>query len=148
MLQAHSFLWDYLWAAPNALLIVLGILLWVRGLGRRFPAFIAFAIVGGTAELAGFLADIIPSVSAVNFWRAIWIGLLVGSLLKFLVIGENFSQVFDPYPSIAHLGRVLVSGFGAGLVLLAALAAAVTEGALVLQPRHSSGPHPADALLR
>jgi hypothetical protein len=63
-------------------------------------------------------------VSAVNFWRVFWAGILVESLLKFVVIGEVFSRVLKPYPSVGRFGRVLISGFGAVLVFVAALAAA------------------------
>jgi hypothetical protein len=127
MLQAHSFLWYYLWLAPNLLLIGLAILLWRRGLARRFPTFLAFAILSAVGELAAFLADILPKVAAENFWRTVWVGLLIESLLKFLAIGEIFSQVFHPYPSIGRLGRILVSVFGGCLVLLAALVAAFSH---------------------
>src|SRR5215469_11377903 len=128
MLQAHSFLWNYLWVAPNLFLLLLAILLWMRGFRRVFPAFLAFTILSAVAELAAFFADIIPSVSPDNFWRVIWAGLLIESLLKFLVIGEVFSRVFSPYPSIARMGRNLVSGFGALLVLLAAVIAGFAKG--------------------
>ena len=106
MLQAHSFLWNYLWVAPNLFLICLGLLLWKRGFARLFPAFLAFMLLSAVAELAAFLADIIPSVSADNFWRVIWVGLLIEGPLKFLVIGEIFSRVFTPYPSIGRLGKI------------------------------------------
>ena len=128
MLQAHSLLWNYLWVAPNLFLFLLAILMWIRGLRRVFPAFWAFIVLGAIAELAAFLADILPSVSANNFWRVIWAGLLVESLLKFMVIGEIFSRVFSPYPSIGRMGRTLVSGFGAFLVLLAAVIAGFAKG--------------------
>ena len=123
MLQAHSILWHYLWVAPNLLFILLGVLLWKRGVGRLYPAFIAFAILSSVGDLAAYLADIIPSVTPDNFWRVFWAGLLVESLLKFLVIGEVFSRVFTPYPSIARLGKTLVSGLGTLLVLIAAIMA-------------------------
>ena len=128
MLQAHSFLWNYLWVAPNLFLLLLAVLLWMRGFRRAFPAFLVFTILSALAELAAFLADIIPSVSPDNFWRVIWVGLLVESLLKFVVIGEIFSLVFSPYPSIGRMGRTLVSGFGALLVLLAAVIAGFAKG--------------------
>lgn len=99
-----------------------------RGVGRVFPAFIAFAILSSVGDLAAYLADIIPSVTPENFWRIFWAGLVIESLLKFLVIGEVFSRVFAPYPSIARLGKVLVSGFGTLLVLLSAVVAAFGRG--------------------
>lgn len=128
MLQAHSILWHYLWVAPNLLFILLGFLLWRRGIGRIFPAFVAFAILSSVGDLASYLADIIPSVTAQNFWRVFWAGLVIESLLKFLVIGEVFSQVFAPYASIARLGKKLVSGCGTLLILLAAVMAAFSHG--------------------
>jgi len=128
MLQAHSFLWNYLWVAPNLFLLLLSVFLWKRGFVRVFPGFLAFAILSSLGEIAAFLADIIPSVSPDNFWRVIWAGLLVESLLKFVVIGEIFSRVFRPYPSIARTGGTLVSGFGVLLVLLAAVIAGLAKG--------------------
>lgn len=128
MLQAHSFLWNYLWVAPNILLLLLSMLLLKRGFIRVFPGFLAFAILSSLGDIAAFLADIIPSVSPDNFWRVIWAGLLVESLLKFVIVGEIFSRVFNAYPSIGRVGRTLVSGFGALLVLLAAVIAGFAKG--------------------
>ncbi len=123
MLQAHSFLWNYLWVAPNLFLLALGALIIRRGLSRQVPAFLAFAIFGALGDLVVFGADVAPFISAENFWRVDWANLLLESFLKFLVIGEVFSRVFSPYPSISRVGRVLVSGFGAALVLFAGLIA-------------------------
>jgi hypothetical protein len=128
MLQAHSLLWNYLWVAPNLLVFFLGILLWKRGFNRILPSFIAFAILTALGDLAAFTADVIPSVSPETFWRIFWVELLLESLLKFIVIGEIFSRLFDPYPSIARLGKMLVSGFGAVLVLVAAVIAGFAKG--------------------
>jgi len=128
MLQAHSLLWDYLWVGPNALLLVLAWLLWQRRIWRQNSAFLAFAIVSAVGDIAVFLADISPSVSAVNFWRVDWAYLFAESILKFIVIGEVFSQLNRPYPSVSKLGRVVVSGVGAFLVLLATLVAAFSRG--------------------
>ena len=128
MLQAHSFLWNYLWVAPNLLAFSLGVLLWKRGFRRILPSFIAFTILSAVGDLAAFTADVIPSVTPETFWRVFWAELLLESLLKFLVIGEIFSRIFSPYASIARLGRVTVSGFGAVLVLLAAVIAGFAKG--------------------
>jgi hypothetical protein len=128
MLQAHSFLWNYLWVAPNVYLLALAFLLWRRGLARTFPAFLAFAALSAAGNLAVFAADIAPFVSPINFWRVDWACLLVESVLKFIVIGEALSRVLGSYPSVARLGRVSVTGFGAALVLLAVLAAAFAPG--------------------
>lgn len=128
MLQAHSFLWNYLWVAPNLLAFSLGILLWRRGFSRVLPSFLAFAILTAIGDLATFVADVIPSVTPETFWRFFWAELLLESLLKFLVIGEVFSRVFGPFPSVARMGKILVSGFGALLVLVAAVIAGFAKG--------------------
>jgi hypothetical protein len=128
MLQAHSFLWNYLWVAPNLFLLMLGLLLWRRGMWRQIPAFVTFATLGAVGQLAVFGADIAPWVSAENFWRIDWASLLLGGVLKFAVIGEVFSRVFGSYLSISRIGRVLVTAVGAALVLLAGLIAAFGQG--------------------
>jgi len=128
MLQAHSILWNYLWVAPNVLLLVLGWLIWRRGLSGQVRAFLAFALLSAPANLCVYLADILPWVSATTYWRILWGCMLLESLLKFLVIGEIFSRILSPYPSISRLGRSLISGFGAVLVFVAALVAAFSKG--------------------
>jgi hypothetical protein len=128
MLQAHSFLWNYLWVAPNLFLILLGIVLWNRGIGRRFPWFLAFCFLSGAGDLAAYLADVIPSVSPENFWLVFWANLVIESVLKFLVIGEIFSFLLEPYPSIARMGKALVSGIGAVLVLVSSAIAGLGHG--------------------
>jgi len=128
MLQAHSFLWNYLWVAPNILLISLALILWKRGLSRQFPSFTVFALASAVADLVVFGADIAPSVSPTNFWRIDWAGLSIESLLKFALIGEVFSRILTPYPALSRVGRILMSGFGAVLVLGSSLIAAFARG--------------------
>jgi hypothetical protein len=128
MLQAHSLLWNYLWVAPNLFLLSVGFLIWKRGLSREIPAFFAFTILGALGDLTVFGADIAPFVSAPNFWRIDWINLLMESLLKFFVIGEVYSRVFTRYSSISRISRILVSGTGAVLVLVAGLIAGFAHG--------------------
>jgi hypothetical protein len=124
MLQAHSFLWHYLWVAPNLLFLFLGLVLWRRKLAQQFPAFVAFAIVGSVGELAVYAADVVPMISAQTFWRVDWASLLVEGLLKFALIGEIFARVLGSYSSLARLGRSSIRAVGVILVLVAALAAA------------------------
>ena len=128
MLQAHSLFWDYLWVAPNVLLLTLVLVLWKRGLSREFPSFVLFALLSAVGDLAVFGADIAPFISPAFFWRIEWVNLLVEGLLKFVLIGEVFASVLNPYPSISRLGRILMSGFGAVLVLGSGLIAAFSRG--------------------
>ena len=127
MLQAHSFLWNYFWVAPNLYLLALGVLMWRRGLREQVPYFVAFALLIPTLDLARFVLDVAPGVSPETYWIFTWGALIVESFLKFIVIGETFSRVLHLYPSVARLGKILISGFGAALVLLAALAAALSR---------------------
>ncbi|MFZ1142307.1 MAG: hypothetical protein ABR881_15485 [Candidatus Sulfotelmatobacter sp.] len=124
MLQAHSFLWHYLWVAPNLLLLVLAVFLWRRGAARHFPAFFAFAILGSVGQLAVYAADILPSVAPTTFWRVDWADLVLEGVLKFVLIGEIFALVFGSYASLARLGKTLIRGTGIVLVFAAVLAAA------------------------
>jgi hypothetical protein len=124
MLQAHSFLWHYLWVAPNVLLLVLSFLMWKRRLYRRLPVFFAFALLSACCHLAIYAADISPWVSGENFWRVDWAGLLIEGPLKFALIGEVFAQIFGTYTSVVRLGRFLIRAVGILLVLTAAVAAA------------------------
>ena len=127
MLQAHSFLWNYLWVAPNLYLLALGVLMWRRGLSRQVPYLVGFAVLIPAMDIVRFVLDVAPWASADSFWIFSWGAIIVDSLLKFLVIGEAFSRVLQVYPSLARLGKFLISGFGAVLVLLAALAAALSH---------------------
>jgi len=124
MLQAHSFLWHYLWVAPNVLLLALAVLCWKRAIHKQFPAFVAFAMLGSLGQLALYLADVSPSVSAENFWRVDWASLLTEGVLKFVLIAEIFGLAFGAYASIAQLGKLLIRAVGVVLVLAAAVAAA------------------------
>jgi hypothetical protein len=127
MLQAHSFLWHYLWVAPNLLLPALGVILWRRGAGRRFPAFFAFAILSSVGQLAVYAADILPSVGPTTFWRVVWGDLILEGLLKFALIGEVFALLFGSYASLAQLGKTLIRGAGIVLVFAAVFAAAYAQ---------------------
>ena len=124
MLQAHSYLWHYLWVAPNVFLLLLALLMWRRSLHRQFPAFFAFAIFSALAQLAVYAADVIPWVTPPIFWRVDWASLIVEGLVKFALIAEIFAHIFDSYASLAKLGKALIRGVGVFLVFSAALAAA------------------------
>ncbi len=128
MLQAHSLLWHYLWVAPSVYLFVLGLLAVRRDYWRQVPAFILFALVCAPGQLSVYAADVIPSVSPVNFWRVDWLNLCIETLLKFFVVGEVFSRIFNPYPSISNLGKHLVRSTGVLFVFVAAAVAAMSQG--------------------
>jgi hypothetical protein len=127
MLQAHSFLWHYLWVAPNVFLLILALLMWRRGLHAQFPAFFCFAVLGSLSQLALYSADVVPSVSAETFWRADWVRLVIEGTLKFVLIGKIFASAFGLYPSVARIGRTAIRTMGVALIFSAAIAAAYTR---------------------
>jgi hypothetical protein len=127
MLQPHSFLWHYLWLAPHVLQCVLAAFLWRGGLHRKFPVFFAYLVFTTAKEFTLYAMDIIPSVSSDSFWLAYFIGMVVEESLKLAVIGELFFHLLRSRSAIAKVGRHMISGTGAALVLLATLAAAHTQ---------------------
>jgi hypothetical protein len=124
MLQAHSFLWNYLWVAPNLFLLTLAFFLWKRGIRQQLPSFFVFAILSAVGELAVYAADILPFVAPENFWRVDWANLVLNGVLKFVVIGEIFALIFGSYSYLAKLGKVLIRAVGIVLVMAAATLAA------------------------
>ena len=124
MFRAHSLLWSYLWVAPNILLFVLGFLIWKRGIATRLRAFFAFTVLSAVSELAVYAADVLPTVGPWTFWGINWAGLLIEGVLKFVLIGVIFAQIFGSYRSVARLGRLLIQWVGVALILVATAAAA------------------------
>ena len=127
MLQAHSLLWHYLWVAPNLLLVLLAVLMRRRHLHKQYPVFVIFAAVTAVASSlrctppTSFLRFRLQP-GGTCFGQVCWLE----ALLKFAVIGEIFGALFGRYPSLAKLGKLLISGVGVALVLLATVAAAYT----------------------
>ena len=139
MLQAHSFLWHYLWLAPHILQVALALWIWRRGLHKLFPVFLAYLVFEAIEEFTLYILDVLPAVSGETFWWAYSIGLILEGFIKLAVIGELFSRLLRPWPVIARVGGRLITGIGAGLVLFATLAAAL----VVPDNAHwfISGPH-------
>ena len=124
MLQAHSFLWHYLWLAPHVLQLALAIVLCRRGVHKLFPVFLAYSIFEAIEEFTLYGMDVLPSVSGETFWRAFCVGLVIEGLITFTLIGELALHLLRPWPAVAKLGNQLIRGAGVVLVLLATLAAA------------------------
>jgi len=127
MLQVHSPLWHYLWAAPNLLLLLLAFLLWRRQLHRAYPFFFAFALLGATVQLLAYITDIAPFIRDTTWWQMFWAVLITEGLLKFALISEIFSKVVDDYACLAKVGRISIRVVGVILLAIAALAAAFTS---------------------
>src|SRR5579863_3209950 len=123
MFESHSFFWHYFWVAPSFLLLTLAVIFYRRSFQQRLPFFLSYAVFEGGASLGLYVADLMPSVSGRLWWKANLLRVVVEVVLKFAVIGEIFSSVFEPYPSISKLGRNMIRGVGGALVLAAALVA-------------------------
>lgn len=124
MLQPHSFLWHYLWLAPQLLQAALAVLLWRRGFHKLFPVFFAYLVFEAIEMLTLYGMDVLPSVSVSAYWFACCIGLILEGFIRLAVMGELFFHLLRSRPAIAKVGGRLITGAGAILVLLATLAAA------------------------
>ncbi len=124
MLQAHSLLWHYLWLAPNVLGLVLAVALWRGEARKHYPLFAFYLSFVALEQFCLYWMDLSPFFSAVSWWRAFWVGTILEGLLKFAVIAELLTQLLRRWPSIAKLGRNVVTIAGVVLVLAAAVAAA------------------------
>jgi hypothetical protein len=124
MLQAHSLVWHYLWLAPHILSLLLVGALVPGDFRRRYPVFFSYLIFASIDGLSLYALDVAPSVSAIAWWQAFWVGTIIEGLLKFAVIGEVVHHLLHSWSSIAKLGRNLITGAGVVLVMLSAVAAA------------------------
>jgi hypothetical protein len=123
MLQAHSYLWHYLWLAPHFLQVGLAIFIWRRGLYRLFPIFLTYTLFEASEEFTLYGLDVTPWVPDRAFWLAYRVGLIVEGLLKFAMAGELFLHLLRPWPALARTGNRLIMVTGAVLVFIAAFAA-------------------------
>jgi hypothetical protein len=127
MLQAHSFLWHYLWLGPHVLQLGLAALLWRRGLHRQFPVFFVYLILEAAEEFTLYWLDLSPAVSASTWWNAYLTGSVGEGLLRFAVVAELLRHLLQPWPALVRAGRNLVRGVGAILILFAAVAEAFRD---------------------
>lgn len=116
----HSFLWHYLWLAPNALQLVIAVAMIRRKLVGEFPLFFSYTLFELLQGNTLFVLDHLPAVSGEQYWQAHWISLVISIALRLGVIYEIFTHVFRPYPALERLGRTAFRGTAAVLVLVAA----------------------------
>jgi hypothetical protein len=124
MLQAHSLLWHYLWLAPHIYGLLLVALVWRNHLQKQYPVFVFYLLFASIDGISLYVLDVAPGIDGKVWWGALWVGTIVEGMLKFAVIGELAHHLLRSWPSIAKLGRSLVSAAGIVLVLIAAVAAA------------------------
>jgi len=127
MFHPHSLLWHYLWVAPHLIMAVLAAILWSRGLEKELRRFFVYACFQVTQWAILYPMDLIPSVSAVNWWRVCWASLLVESIIVFVLISDIFAEAFGSYAALARLGKILIRGGGVVLLIGATAVAALTR---------------------
>src|SRR5947208_5369700 len=122
----HSPIWHYLWVAPHTLQVAIVVIMIRRRLISEFPVFLTYTlfqiVMGGTL----FVMDHSSAVSAGQYVNAQWVDTTGSVMLRFALIYEIFSRIFDPYPALAELGRLL---FRWGVVVLLLLAVVVAAHA-------------------
>jgi hypothetical protein len=124
MLHVHSALWHYLFLAPNVLALALVVCVWGKSVRKLHPAFITYLLFLAVEQFCLYWMDLSPRVSAVTWWKAFWVGAIIEALLKFAVIAELLHQLLHRWPSIAKVGRNLITVAGVILVFTAAVLAA------------------------
>jgi len=113
-----------LWVAPNLLLIVLASILWKQGLHKKFRGFCIYAWFQAVQWAVLYPMDLIPSVSGVDYFRIYWFGVLLESIVLFVLISDIFADVFGSYAALARVGRLLIRWGGAFLLITATMVAA------------------------
>lgn len=130
MLQPHSLLWHYLWIAPCALLAVLALYMWERGLHGEFPAFFSYVVFEAMGGGAIYVIDVSPSwFSNTTYWRCYVCFQALEVFIKFVVIGEVFTHLLRRYPPLGRVGKFLISGVGIILILAATMIAGLATPA-------------------
>jgi len=117
-----------LWCAQPILQLLVAVILWRRGLHKKFPAFFVFLM----AQVLNFVI-LFPLWVACNddwfaqsytlyFWLY-WLGEAVNAVLGFKVIHEVFLDVFRPYHTLKDLGTLLFRWAGIVMVLVSVVVA-------------------------
>jgi len=111
---------------PTSSRVAIALIMIRRRLVREFPVFLTYTlfqiVMGGTL----FMLDHISAVSADQYVNAQWVDTIGSIVLRFALIYEIFNRIFDPYPALAELGRIL---FRWGVVVLLLVAVAVAARA-------------------
>lgn len=121
-------LFFYLWIAPHVLLAVLAIVMIRRKLFRQFPAFFLYTVYEVLQFLALFTMDRIDSVSQDQWGTAELVGRTGSMILRFAVVHEIFSHVFQSYPALKAFGGVLFRWATVVLMIIAVMIVGFSSG--------------------
>lgn len=111
----------YLWCAQPLLQCAVAVVLWRRGLRKKFPFFFTYLLV----QIAIFAATF-PLVRSGNyewFFYVYWVSAAISALLSFKVIHEVFLDVFRPYDTLKDLGTVLFKWAAVVMLLVSVVVA-------------------------
>jgi hypothetical protein len=123
-MHPHSPLWHYLWLAPRILQFAIAAVMIRRKLYREFPIFFAYTLFEAAFGLALFVLDHSPAVSASQYWQVYWLDSIASIIFRFGLIWEIFSHVFEPYPALWEVGKI-VFRWAAIVLLLVGVTVAV-----------------------
>jgi hypothetical protein len=98
-MAAHPLLFTYLWVAPHVLLVALAVMIVRRRLVREFPAFFAYTVYEAV-QFAVLFTMYHSTVSAQDYTVAWLIGSCISVAMRFAVVHEIFSKVFESYPAL------------------------------------------------
>jgi len=123
-MEPHSLVWHYLWIAPHVLqAVIVGIMLW-RGIWREYPVFLTYLAVDCIENVVMFVGDHSRAITDDQWWQILWICTVSTTILKFALIYEVFGHVFQPYPTLDRMGRILLRWTCGTLLLLGVVMAA------------------------
>ncbi|HYU47026.1 MAG TPA: hypothetical protein VEK84_12730 [Terriglobales bacterium] len=108
-----------LWCLHPILQSVVAVVLWRRGLHKKFPVFFAYLIAQNA-----YFAACFPLRGNYNwyFW-VYWLGAAISAVLGFKVIHEIFLDVFRPYHTLKDLGTVVFKWAGVVMLLVSVVVA-------------------------
>jgi hypothetical protein len=130
-MTAPRLLFLYLWIAPHALQAVLAAMMIHRKLVRKFPVFFTYTVYEVVQFLVLFTIDHLDSASA-DQYTSVWLaGGAISIVLRFAVVHEIFSNVFQSYPALQEFGGVLFRWATVVLMLVAVMLVAYSSGSEV-----------------
>jgi len=124
MFQRHSFLWHYLWVAPDLLFGVLAIILWKKGWHKKLRGFFFYAGFQAIQCAVLFPLDHVEGISGRTYWRVYLASELLEAVVVFVLISDLFADVFGSYAALARVGKLLIRWAGGLLVIVATVVTA------------------------
>lgn len=122
----HSFFYHYLWLAPYALQVATAVIMVRRRLARDYPAFFIYTVFQPVQGFITFGLDHavranVLGVTPEDYWDAVWVFLVLSSVLRFAIIYEIFSHVLEDYRGLWELSRLLFAGTVVALLVVAVI---------------------------